>query len=71
MNQTELWLVVKPSVGLPLFLGGVLVIALLVHGSLALKTDWYGAYWNGSAKAKAAAVTPATQTAVAVAPTAK
>jgi light-harvesting protein B-800-850 alpha chain len=54
-----------------LFLGGVAVIALLVHGSLLLKTDWYGAYWNGGHKAKAAAVAPATPTAVAVAPTAK
>ena len=56
MNQGKIWLVVKPSVGLPLFLGTVLIIALLVHGALLVKTDWFGAYWNGGTKAKAAAM---------------
>jgi light-harvesting protein B-800-850 alpha chain len=72
MNQGKIWLVVKPSVGLPLFLGTVLIIALLVHAFLALKTDWYGSYWNGNkAKAQAAAVAPAGSTTVAVAPAPK
>ena len=31
MNQGRIWCVVKPTVGLPLFLGGVLVISLLIH----------------------------------------
>ena len=30
MNQSRIWLVVKPTVGLPLFLGTVLVISLVV-----------------------------------------
>ena len=60
MNQARIWLVVKPSVGLPLFLGAVAVIALLVHGALVLKTDWFGSYWNGGkAKARAAVTAPA------------
>lgn len=58
MNQGKIWLVVKPSVGLPLFLGSVAVIALLVHASLALKTDWFGTYWNGG-KVKPVAMVPA------------
>jgi light-harvesting protein B-800-850 alpha chain len=52
-------LVVKPTVGLPLFLGTVTLIALLVHGALVLKTDWFGAYWNGGKKAHAAVSAPA------------
>ncbi len=59
MNEGKIWTVVKPSVGVPLFLGGVTVIALLVHGALLLKTDWFGAYWNGGPKAVATATVSA------------
>ena len=31
MNQGRIWTVVSPSVGLPLFLGGVAVTAVVVH----------------------------------------
>jgi K(+)-stimulated pyrophosphate-energized sodium pump len=51
MNQAKIWLVVKPTVGLPLFLGSVAVIALLVHASILTHTDWFSSYWNGAAKA--------------------
>ena len=50
MNQARIWLVVKPTVGLPLFLGTVLVIALLVHYSILSHTTWFPAYWNGGAR---------------------
>jgi light-harvesting protein B-800-850 alpha chain len=38
---------VKPTVGLPLLLGSVAVIALLVHFSILTHTDWMAAYWGG------------------------
>lgn len=47
MNQGKIWCVVKPSVGLPLFLGSVAVIALLVHYSVLTNTSWFSAYWGG------------------------
>jgi light-harvesting protein B-800-850 alpha chain len=47
-------LVVNPTVGLPLFLGSVTVIALLVHFALISHTTWFVNYWNGKAPAKAA-----------------
>lgn len=56
MNQARIWLVVKPTVGLPLFLGTVLVIALLVHFAILTNTTWFPAYWNGGARPKHAAV---------------
>ena len=61
MNQARIWLVVKPTVGLPLFLGSVAVIALLVHYSILSHTTWFASYWNGGAgkKAHAAAVVEA------------
>jgi light-harvesting protein B-800-850 alpha chain len=49
MNQARIWLVVKPTVGLPLFLGSVAIIALLVHAAVLSNTDWFSAYWNGGA----------------------
>ncbi|MGP1255821.1 MAG: light-harvesting protein [Kiloniellales bacterium] len=47
MNQGRIWCVVKPTVGLPLFLGGVALISLLVHFSLLLNTSWFPAFFQG------------------------
>lgn len=47
MNQGRIWCVVKPTVGLPLFLGTVLAIALAVHYSVLSNTTWFAAYWQG------------------------
>ncbi len=47
MNQGRIWCVVKPTVGLPLFLGSVAVIALLVHLAILTHTHWFAAYWGG------------------------
>jgi light-harvesting protein B-800-850 alpha chain len=46
MNQGRIWTVVKPTVGLPLFLGAVTVIALLVHYAVLTHTTWFSAYWR-------------------------
>ena len=59
MNQARIWLVVKPTVGLPLFLGTVALIALLVHAAVLNNTTWFGAYWNGRANAPVATAAPA------------
>ncbi|MCW2285603.1 light-harvesting protein B-800-850 alpha chain [Rhodoblastus acidophilus] len=54
-TQAKIWTVVPPSVGLPLFLGSVTVIAILVHLAVLTHTTWFPAYWQGGVK-KAAAV---------------
>ncbi len=59
MNQGKIWLVVKPTVGLPLFLGGVTVIALSVHAAVLTNTTWYPKYYEGGMKAKPVATAPA------------
>ena len=59
MNQSRIWLVVKPTVGLPLFLGTVLIIALLVHWAVLNNTAWFPAYWNGKAGQAAVVIAPA------------
>ena len=58
MNQGKIWLVVKPTVGLPAFLGGVAVISLVVHSAVLNNTKWYPAFYSG--KAAVAAVLPKT-----------
>lgn len=53
MNQGRIWTVVKPTVGLPLLLGGVTTIALLVHYSVLSHTTWFSDYWQGKPRTKA------------------
>jgi light-harvesting protein B-800-850 alpha chain len=47
MNQGRIWCVVKPTVGLPLFIGSVAVTSLLVHYAILTHTTWYPSYWQG------------------------
>lgn len=54
MNQKEIWCVVNPTVGLPLFLGAVAVASLIVHGSILANTTWFSAYWQGGEAANVA-----------------
>lgn len=63
MNQAKIWLVVKPTVGLPLFLGTVLVISLLVHAAVLTQTTWMANFWQGS-KPRTTAAAPSVQPAV-------
>jgi light-harvesting protein B-800-850 alpha chain len=39
MNQGRIWTVVKPTVGMPLFLGTVLLISILIHFLVITTTD--------------------------------
>ncbi len=59
MNQAKIWLVVKPTVGLPLFLGAVAVTSLLVHSALLNNTSWFPAFYNGGPAAAVVAPAPA------------
>ncbi len=47
MNQGRIWCVVNPTVGLPLFLGGVALISLIVHFSVLGNTEWMAAFFQG------------------------
>ena len=51
MNQAKIWLVVKPTVGLPIFLGTAALMAVFVHFAILNHTTWFSAYWQGGAKA--------------------
>lgn len=77
MIYGKIWCVVKPSTGIPLFLGAVALTSLFVHYQLINHTTWLPAYYNGKAAPKAAAIEPSTpvaaagQTLVATAPAAQ
>jgi light-harvesting protein B-800-850 alpha chain len=64
MIYGKLWLVVKPTVGIPLFLGAVAVSSFAVHYMLLTHTTWLPKYYNGGA-AKTAQVEQTTPLAVA------
>lgn len=51
MIYGKLWLVVKPTVGIPLFLGAVAVSSFAVHYMLLTHTTWLPKYYNGAAAA--------------------
>jgi light-harvesting protein B-800-850 alpha chain len=50
MNNGRIWCVVNPTVGLPLFLGSVAVMAFTVHFAVLTHTTWFSDYWQGSRK---------------------
>ena len=47
MNNARMWLVVSPTVGLPIFLGGVAVGSFCVHVAVLSNTDWVSDFLNG------------------------
>jgi light-harvesting protein B-800-850 alpha chain len=63
MIYGKIWLVVKPSVGIPLMLSTVAVSSFAVHYALLTHTTWLPKYYEGGAKATKAATAPSEQTA--------
>jgi light-harvesting protein B-800-850 alpha chain len=55
MIYGKIWLVVKPTVGIPLLLGAVAVSSFAVHYALLTHTTWLPKYLNGNARVVAAA----------------
>jgi light-harvesting protein B-800-850 alpha chain len=53
MNQGRIWCVVKPTVGLPLFLGSVALTSLAVHTAVLTNTTWMADFFNGGKVATA------------------
>lgn len=47
MNNSKMWLVVKPTVGIPLFLSAVAISSFAVHVAVVTNTSWVSDYLNG------------------------
>lgn len=65
MIYGKIWLVVKPSVGIPLFLGAVAVSSFAVHSALVINTTWVKKFLNGNAPVATAALEAPAATAAA------
>jgi len=63
MIYGKIWCVVKPTVGIPLFLGSVALTSLFVHYHLLQATGWLKTYYMG--KQKTAMIESSTPTAAA------
>lgn len=47
MNNAKMWLVVKPTVGIPLFLSGVAIGSFAVHVAVLSNTTWVSDFLSG------------------------
>lgn len=54
MNNAKMWLVVKPTVGIPLFLGAVAVGSFAVHVMVVSNTTWFKNFAAGKGFTSAA-----------------
>ncbi|MGL6208225.1 MAG: light-harvesting protein [Paracoccaceae bacterium] len=67
MNNAKMWLVVKPTVGVPLFLSAVAVGSFAVHVAVLSNTTWVADFLSGkplgAGMATAALVLPETDAA--------
>jgi light-harvesting protein B-800-850 alpha chain len=65
MIYSKMWCVVKPSVGIPVFIAAVAIASFSVHLALTLNTTWVKNFLNGGNKVVAAAtVAPAAEATV-------
>lgn len=59
MIYGKMWCVVKPSVGIPIFIAAVAIASFSVHVALTLNTTWVKGFLNGKAPVAAVAAAPA------------
>lgn len=70
MIYGKMWLVVKPSVGIPLFLSAVAISSFAVHLALLNNTTWVKRFLNGNAPVATASMDATAAAAAAAPPTA-
>lgn len=56
MIYGKMWCVVKPSVGIPIFIAAVAVASFSVHLALTINTTWVKDFLNGKKVVAAVAV---------------
>jgi light-harvesting protein B-800-850 alpha chain len=58
MNNAKMWLVVKPTVGIPLFLSAVAIGSFAVHVAVLSNTNWVSNFLQGKGINAASLVVP-------------
>jgi light-harvesting protein B-800-850 alpha chain len=61
MIYGKMWTVVRPQVGVPIFLIAVAVASFSVHLAITLNTTWVKGFLNGKAPVAAMAAAPAAE----------
>ena len=61
MIYGKMWTVVRPQVGIPIFLIAVAVASFSVHLAITLNTTWVKGFLNGKAPVAAMAAAPAAE----------
>ena len=56
MIYGKLWTVVKPTVGIPIFIAAVAIASFSVHLAITLNTPWVKAFLNGKGATAAVVV---------------
>lgn len=62
MNNSKIWLVVKPTVGVPIFLGAVAVGSFAVHVAVLTNTSWVDDFLQGKELGSSSAALETEQT---------
>jgi light-harvesting protein B-800-850 alpha chain len=60
MIYGKMWTVVRPQVGIPMFIAAVAIASFSVHLALTVNTTWVKNFLNGNS-AKAVAAAPAAE----------
>ena len=63
MNNGKIWLVVNPTVGVPIFLGAVAVGSFAVHVAVLTNTSWVSDFLSGRGLGSTAALESSVNTA--------
>lgn len=53
MNNARIWCVVRPTVGIPLIIGGTALGSLAIHASVLITTDWFAESFQRGGSASA------------------
>ena len=56
MNNAKMWLVVKPTVGIPLFLSAVAIGSFAVHVAVLSNTTWVADFISGKSAMATSAI---------------
>ncbi len=62
MNNSKIWLVVKPTVGVPIFLSAVAVGSFAVHVAVLSNTTWVSDFLSGNELGSSSAALETEQT---------
>jgi len=68
MINGKMWLVVKPTVGIPIFFIAIVVASLSIHTAILVNTTWFPAFLQGKGMRATSQLSDGTTSVALVAP---